>query len=136
MNDRVMFLLEGQAPFTDWNRIQRGRNLVRVPNFSMLSAALDTGIRDLGIEVTHVILDDAATATEFLGFLCELSPDFRGDVLWIGADGSGFLSGITAADGRVLYRVAPGDVDFYLTASVLDRQASRTFSFLDETTCH
>ena len=136
MNNRVMFLLEGKAPFTDWERIRKGRNLVHVPNFSMLTAALDMGIRDLGIEVTHVILDDAATATQFLGLLCELSPDFRGDVLWIDADGSGFLSGVTSADGRVLHRVAPADVDFYLSASVLDRQLSRTFSFVEGETFH
>jgi len=128
MNDRVMFLLEGRATYNNWEQIGRGRNLVRVPNFSMLTAAIDLGIRDLGVEVTHVILDGAATATQFLSLLSELSSNFRGDVLWIGADGCGFLSGITSGDGRVLYRVTPVDVEFYLTASFVDRQEPRAQS--------
>ncbi|MFA6957739.1 MAG: hypothetical protein WC538_17880 [Thermoanaerobaculia bacterium] len=120
MHDRVMFLLEGSQPLTDWERETKGRNLVRVPNIALLTAALDTGIRDYGVEVTHVILDRAATATQFLGLLSEVSPDFRGDVLWIADDGSAFLSGITAGDGRVLYRLGSDDLAFYLTASFRD----------------
>lgn len=120
MHDRVMLLLEGSQPLTDWEREAKGRNLVRVPNIALLAAALDTGIRDLGVEVTHVILDRAATATQFLGLLSEVSPDFRGDVLWIADDGSAFLSGITAGDGRVLYHLGSEDIEFYLTASFRD----------------
>lgn len=120
MHDRVMFLLEGSQPLTDWERETKGRNLVRVPNMAVLGAALDTGIRDFGIEVTHIILDRAASATQFLGLLSEVSPDFRGDILWIADDGSAFLSGITAADGRVLYRLGSDDIAFYLTASFRD----------------
>lgn len=117
MNDRVMLLLEGGKTFTDWECEARGRNLVRVPNVAMLSAALDTGIRELGIEVTHVILDGAASASQFLVLLSEVSPEFRGDVLWIAEDGHAFLSGITAGDGRILYRLKPDDLHFYVTAS-------------------
>jgi hypothetical protein len=128
MHDRVMFLLEGSEPLTDWERETKGRNLVRVPNVALLTAALDTGIRDFGIEVTHVILDRAASATQFLGLLSEVSPDFRGDILWIADDGSAFLSGITAGDGRVLYRLGPEDVEFYRTASFRDWRLDGTVS--------
>ena len=117
MNERVMLLLQGATPHADWKQVARGCNLVRVPNFAMLTTALATGIEDLGIEVTHLILDDAATAAQFVGVLCELSPQLRGDVLWIGGDGSGFLSGVTAGDGRVLYCLHPDDVEFYVAAS-------------------
>lgn len=117
MRDRVIMLLEGARSFTDWECEARGRNLVRVQNVAMLSAALDTGIHELGIEVTHIILDGAASATEFLSLLTEVSADFRGDILWIAEDGLGFLSGITAGDGRVLYRLRPEDIEFYVTAS-------------------
>jgi hypothetical protein len=117
MNDRVMMLLEGPKPFADWDCEARGRNLVRVPNVSMLSAALDTGIRELGIEVTHVILDGAASAPQFLSLLSEVPVEFRGDILWIAQDGLAFLSGMTAGDGRVLYRLKPDDVHFYIIAT-------------------
>ncbi|MBI2215333.1 MAG: hypothetical protein HYU52_16910 [Acidobacteria bacterium] len=133
MNDRVMFLLEGRSPFTDWESKTKGRNLVRVPNFALLTAALDTGIRDLGIEVTHVILDGVATATQFLTLLSEVSPDFRGDVLWIAEDGAGFLSGVTAGDGRVLYRLRSEDIEFYLSASFHDYRIDNALSRLAAT---
>ena len=116
MHDRVVFLLEGPLPSADWRCEARGRNLVKVPNFALLAGALDMGIRDLGIEVTHVIVDGAATPRQFLQLLCEVSPEFRGDVLWIDEDGSAFLSGMTAGDGRVLYRLEPDDVAFYRAA--------------------
>lgn len=136
MNDPVMFLLEGRTPSTDWARVARGRNLVRVPNYLMLTAALDLGIRDLGIEVTHVILEGGVTAEQFLTFLTEVSPEFRGDILWIAPDASAFLSGITPGDGRVLYRLAPDDVEFYFAANSHDTTSLRTLRQYDSGTAH
>lgn len=136
MRDRVMFLLEGSKPNIDWGRLNRGRNLVRLHNFELLTGAIDTGIRELGIEVTHVILDGSVSAEQFLGLLCELSTDFRGDLLWLAADGSGFLSGVTPGDGRVLYRVTPDDVGFYITASLVNPNVAGAFSLQGTGTSH
>lgn len=68
------------------------------------------------LDVERLILDRAATAGEFLEVLAGLPSDFMGDVLCIDERGAGFLSATGRGAGRVLYRLQPHDVRFYLAA--------------------
>ncbi len=115
MNDHVTLLLEGKSSSRDWSVTAGSRNLVRVPSFAMLEAALDAELNELGFEVESVILDRSVTAAQYLEFLSALTPAFRGDVVAINPDSTGFLSAVTPHDGRVLYRLSSADIDFYMT---------------------
>jgi len=118
MRDRVTLLLEGKSPSRHWASISASRNVVRVPNFAMLEAALDAGLHEHGIEVTTIVLDRSATAAQYLEFLSSLPADFRGDVVTMNEDCAGFLSAVIPSEGRVLYRLSEDDIEFYILARV------------------
>ncbi|HEX7192230.1 MAG TPA: hypothetical protein VF381_11750 [Thermoanaerobaculia bacterium] len=71
------------------------------------------------IDIERVILDRAATASQFLDLLTSLPQEFAGDAIMIRDDGSAFLSAISRGSGRVLYTLTAPDVDFYLQANGL-----------------
>jgi hypothetical protein len=73
----------------------------------------------LALDIERVILDCAATASQFLDLLTVMPPEFVGDALMIRADGSAFLSAMARAGSRVLYALTVTDVDFYLQANGL-----------------
>lgn len=115
--DHVTLLLEGPHPTTDWAMVGEPGAIVRVPSFKMLDGALDTGLRDMGIDVDTIVLDRAIDEERLLAFLCRLMSDFRGDVLAIQSEALTFLSTPSPrGDGRFIYRLDPNDVDFYLFA--------------------
>src|SRR4051794_3565161 len=69
---------------------------------------------DLGValDIERVILDCAATASQFLDLLTAMPQEFAGDVVMIRNDGAAFLSAISRGSGRVLYTLTASDVDF------------------------
>jgi hypothetical protein len=69
------------------------------------------------LDIERVILDRSGTAQDFLEMLATLPPDFRGDLLMISDDGSGFLSATGRGGDRVLYALKKSDVAFYLETS-------------------
>ena len=83
----------------------------------LLLTLVDSDARNLDIE--RVILDRAATASEFLDLLTAMPQEFLGDTVMIRDDGSAFLSATARGGSRVLYALAAPDVDFYLQANGL-----------------
>lgn len=73
----------------------------------------------MALDIERVILDGAATASEFLDLLTALPQEFTGDALMIRHDGAAFLSAMSRGGGRVLYTLTATDVDFYLQANGL-----------------
>jgi hypothetical protein len=121
MSEQVTLLLEGISSTADWKRLSCTKRIVSVPNYAMMHAALDTGPGDLGIEISTVVFDRSVTPPQFLAFLSEIGPAFRGDVLSVNEDGTAFLSAITTSDGRILYRLTRDDIEFYLDARYRSR---------------
>jgi hypothetical protein len=89
---------------------QEGYRPVFVNSLQVVKFALAS----LDLDIERVILDRSATAQDFLELLASLPPDFRGDILMISADGSGFLSATGRGGDRVLYALKKSDVAFYL----------------------
>ncbi len=114
MDDRVTLLLEVDSSIRDWDEISDSRNIVHVESFALLEAALDTKLCRASIEFAAVILDRSVTAAKYLELLAGLPAGFRGDVVLINHDGTGFLSAVTPNDGRLLYRLSTKETDFYV----------------------
>ena len=114
MDDRVTLLLEVDSSIRDWNASSDGRNIVHVESFALLEAALETKLCRASIEFAAVILDRSVTAAKYLELLSRLPAGFRGDVVLINHDGTGFLSAVTPNDGRLLYRLSTKETDFYV----------------------
>jgi hypothetical protein len=73
----------------------------------------------VALDIQRVILDQGATASQFLDLLTSLPHQFAGDAFMIREDGSAFLSAMSRGSGRVLYTLTATDVDFYLQANGL-----------------
>jgi hypothetical protein len=73
----------------------------------------------MALDIERVILDGAATASQFLDLLTALPQEFAGDAMMIRNDGAAFLSALSRGSGRVLYTLTAPDVDFYLQANGL-----------------
>ena len=99
------------SPARSWNVSERAPNhVIFVDAFAMLSFALDRSNHD----VDRVLIDGTATALEYLELLSSLPHAFVGDVLYMRARGSSFLSTVGRGGDRVLYSLTPEDLEFYL----------------------
>jgi hypothetical protein len=65
-------------------------------------------------DVDRIVLEDAATADEFLELLASLPKEFLGDVVLARSGNSSFLSTACRAEGRILYTLTATDLQFYL----------------------
>ncbi|HEY0590319.1 MAG TPA: hypothetical protein VGF40_01020 [Thermoanaerobaculia bacterium] len=114
-DDRVHLLLRESVPTFPWELISLGHPIVAVRSLSLLKAAFLTGVEERHKEIVTVIFDRSTTHEDFLQFLCQLPPGFRGDVLMIEEGRTSFLAS-TTGDGRVLFRLEPADLDLYMRA--------------------
>jgi hypothetical protein len=73
----------------------------------------------MALDIERVILDRAATPSQFLDLLTALPQEFAGDAIMIREDNSAFLSAMSRGSGRVLYTLTSTDIDFYLRANGL-----------------
>ena len=107
------------APGRDWDESNPKGRLIFVDAVSFLRYAIDRGINELGEDVERVIIDRTGTALQYLDALASLPREFVGDVLFVLADGHGFLSSVGRGGDRVLYALTDRDVDFYLETNHL-----------------
>jgi hypothetical protein len=81
----------------------------------MLPFALDRSTHD----VDRVLIDGTASAIEYLDLLTTLPSSFLGDVLYMRAAGSSFLSTVGRGGDRLLYSLTSSDLEFYLQTNAL-----------------
>jgi hypothetical protein len=114
-NRITLIAKKATKPSLDWNYARSSsRRLGFVDSFGAVRSALHSAITHGVLDIERVIVDRAASAIESLELLAALPPDFNGDLLIIGEDGTGFLSASSRGGARYLYQVAPRDVRFYL----------------------
>lgn len=94
------------------------RRLIFVGSFGAIPFALAHGVEELGKDVECVVIDGAASATEYLHLLATLPAAYAGDVVLIDDD-CAFVSATGRGGDRVLYALRPHDVQFYLEAKML-----------------
>jgi|ERR1051326_5619826 hypothetical protein len=102
----------------DWETTDlASSSIMSIDSLSELTLA----VADLcvALDIERVILDRAATASQFLDLLTALPQEFAGDAVMIRNDGAAFLSAMSRGSGRVLYTLTATDVDFYLQANGL-----------------
>jgi hypothetical protein len=98
-----------------WNMTPNAHShVILVNSLSMLTGAMQHGSED----VERLILDGTATPTQFLELLATLPQSFMGDVILRTISGS-FLSASGRAEGRLLYAMTTGDLQFYLETNDL-----------------
>ncbi|MEA2337577.1 MAG: hypothetical protein QOE82_1584 [Thermoanaerobaculia bacterium] len=114
---RITIIARGaEAPARGWNASQRSTNrIIFAETFAIMRGALDHASED----VDRLIIDCTSNQGEFLTLLTALPPAFGGDVLFISTDETAYLSTTGRAGGRLLYALAPEDVQFYLDAQRL-----------------
>lgn len=109
---RITLISRGaKARSRAWDATADAANrIIFVDSVSILRYALDHASQD----VERLLIDGTATESEFLELLATLPLAFIGDVLFM-RDGNGsYLSSIGRGDGRLLYALTSGDVQFYL----------------------
>jgi CheY-like chemotaxis protein len=96
-----------------------GSRIVPFPDVATVQRTI-AGRRDRDpFEVERVIIDNAATASEFLLFLATLPAEFKGDVLFVEGYSRAFLSAAGVEGRRSLYTLDADDVDFYCAVYAL-----------------
>ncbi len=112
---RITLIHTASTSSRAWDRSARcPSRCIAVPAFNTLCHALRSGVTELGQDVERVILDGQATATQFIDLVASLPEGFSGDVMLVGEDGSAYVNAAGRGDGRVMYSLAPRDVNFYL----------------------
>src|SRR5690348_8402096 len=116
MTDRRRITLVARNPKKvqrDWDLTNpAGSHLVFIDSLKFLPYAVDQGVTSSEHDIERVIIDEAASASQFLEFLSTLPAEFAGDVLCIGDEGMSFLSSVGRGDGRLLYSLTADDLEF------------------------
>ena len=119
MRDLRRITLIGRGATTagrSWDTSNRSANrIIFVDSVAILTGALHHASQD----VERLVIDGAATESQFLDLLTTLPGDFAGDVLFVNGDERAFLSTSCRSGGRLLYAMLPADVRFYLEAQRL-----------------
>lgn len=110
-NHRLTLVVQGMPAIErNWTPPNQSTRILFIESF----ADLDVFLRD-DLDVERVVLDGgSAGASQFLRLLANTRTHFNGDVLLVGADGSGFLSSPGRGGDRLLYALSAPDVEFYL----------------------
>jgi hypothetical protein len=112
---RLTLIACGDAHRPDWSdHPEAAARLAFLNGDSHLRVEVLAALSEPTLDAERLILDRAATADAFLDVLASLPPEFSGDVLRIDDSGGGFLSAAGRGGDRVLYRLRPDDVRFYL----------------------
>jgi hypothetical protein len=111
----------------EWNATRDSSSrIVFVPSFTVLRYAIENAVASLAHDVERVVIDRTATAAEYLELIATLPAEFGGDLMFIRADATGFLSSRGRGGDRVMYLLDVHDVDFYLnTHDLVCEQAVR-----------
>ena len=117
----------GSRPARNWEYSrQSSSRAVFVDKFSVFRWAISSRVGQDHLDLERVVIDHAGSPNDYLEILATLSPDFRGDALFIGEGDSGYLSAVGRGGDRVLYAMSAADLRFYLDAHGLttDRRAA------------
>ena len=118
-------------PDVDWNYARcHCDNVAFLDSIGALKFAFRSALSEGGLDIERVIIDRAASATDFLDLLASVPPQLAGDILFISDEGAGFLSATGRGGDRVLYALKRRDVRFYLETHelVTGRMPSMTVS--------
>lgn len=119
-NERVSLVVRNEESFWDaWSEDSAQVPLRFVTSLHEALCAVSAGVHGAGAEIGSIVVDRAAPADAVLDLLAALPAEFTGDVLYIRRDRSGLVSAMARGGGRVIYALAPDDVQFYLGANGL-----------------
>ena len=116
MTRRVTLISRANAtPDRDWDLSAAAPTQICIVDGSgTLATLLRPLVTELDLDIERVLVDGGGSAAEFLALLAALPAECPADVLWIGADDSGFLSAAARGGDRVIYALSANDVRFYL----------------------
>jgi hypothetical protein len=119
---RITLIARGiKARSRGWDASRTAEHrLIFVESFSILRGALDHASHD----VDRLIIDGTGSGSEFLDLLTTLPQAFIGDVLFVRDAEASYLSTVGRGDGRLLYALTQGDVQFYLETHRLIAKAA------------
>lgn len=113
---RATLVFVGNEPeLVEWSKMAANDSrIITVWNLNLLKDSLHLAQSFLDVEVVRVIFDRSVDAEEWLGFLTSMPAGFRGDVLYVARENKGYLSAVGRTDERVMYKLKPEDLEFYL----------------------
>jgi hypothetical protein len=117
---RITLLVTGDdAPERHWDAAST--RFIDLKNLAILEHALHS-LEQFDCDVERAVIDHAATSEQALHFLSVVPTGFVGDILFL-RPGDSYLSAATRGEGRMLRRIAPADIEFYLSAHHLTAPA-------------
>lgn len=115
-----------QMPERSW-QLSSGaaRRIELLDSWSMLRATFLSPLVKNDVDVERIVFDRSCSESEYLAFLSELPPEFRGDVIMIRDNDTGFLSATGRGGGRILYALSAEDTEFYLEKQGLVQETEK-----------
>jgi len=112
---RITLITRGpRAPQRGWDTSGKApQHIVFVHAFTVLCYAVANRSAALTHDVGRIIVDHSASASEFLELLAVVPPELTADILLIDP-AQPYLSATGRGGDRILYRLEPEDVEFYL----------------------
>ncbi|HEV8660783.1 MAG TPA: hypothetical protein VGS96_19430 [Thermoanaerobaculia bacterium] len=101
------------------------RRIELLDSWSMLRATFLSPLVKNDVDVERIVFDRSCSESEYLAFLSELPPEFRGDVIMIRDNDTGFLSATGRGGGRILYALSAEDTEFYLEKQGLVQETEK-----------
>lgn len=101
-----------------WSSPRGSSRIVTAGTFAILQQAIILAV-ETNLDLERVVIDGAASSTEFLLLIATMPVEVNADVLLISEGGGGFLSSRGRGGDRVLYSLTPMDIQFYLEAQHL-----------------
>jgi hypothetical protein len=108
----TLWLTSGITPRS---RYSRTAGVMRVIGFETLLLKLQE-LTASGAEIARVVVDHHLPQLHILRLLSALPHSFRGDLIYMASNESGFLSAVGPHDGRFLFELSRKDIDFYFNA--------------------
>ena len=116
----TIVVVQATKPIHDWNLSRSAAlQLAFLDSLDALKLVVRMAFEDATFDLGRVIVDRAGTADELLDLLALIPSEFTGDLLFIRDDRGGFLSTTGRGGDRLLYRLMPDDVRFYLETNDL-----------------
>lgn len=111
----TLVFIGNEQELVEWSKMAANDSrIITVWNLNLLKDSLHLAQSFLDVEVVRVIFDRSVDAEEWLEFLTTMPAGFRGDVLYVAKEKKGYLSAVGRTDERVMYKLKPQDLDFYL----------------------
>ena len=110
----VTLILPAEAELGRWTSAKSAGQYTIVRDIDFLERTLHSAIFQAAGDAARVVIDGGALLDRFLVLVSGLPDSFHGELLFIGRDGSGYLSTRELKTVRTVKNLSPTEVEIYL----------------------